>query len=273
MRKSKKTIVYWAPVWDLLEDPIDWNMLYPEPECLLSVMLRDKVQRVGDDTDKMRPNVSANHNMFRCPAVSNVTKNTFLLKNPVETHIQIDPVNWDKKAPEGLTPELDNSRIRILSKNWIQCDIVHQSNLSDCTLFAYGLRWIFFTEDDSMNMNLTSPWFTNSPHLKYGAVVPGQFDIGKWFRSIALEYNVWPNDSNNEFKILADEVVGSVSFDTPNDIELVRFEMSESLIKYSRATASSSSWYSNVPLLKRFKMFEEAKMKRLILKEIKKNIV
>ena len=47
MRKSKKTIVYWAPVWDLLEDPIDWNMLYPEPECLLSVMLRDKVQRPG----------------------------------------------------------------------------------------------------------------------------------------------------------------------------------------------------------------------------------
>ena len=42
MRKSKKTIVYWAPVWDLLEDPIDWNMLYPEPECLLSVMLEIK---------------------------------------------------------------------------------------------------------------------------------------------------------------------------------------------------------------------------------------
>ena len=60
---------------------------------------------------------------------------------------------------------------------------------------------------------------------------------------------------------------------TPNDVELVRFQMNEPLTKYSRSTATSSSWYTNVPLLKRYKMFENSKMKRLIMKEIKKCII
>ncbi len=274
MRKNDKTIVYWAPVWDLIEDPIDWNMLYSEPENLFSVMLDDRTQRVPGvkyDFSAKRPNIASNHNMFRCPAISNITKNTFLLRNPLETHLRLDPPDYNKELLPGTTPELDNARLKFYSKNRLQCDLVHQANLSGSEMFVYGLKWIFFTEDASLNMNLTSPWFTNSPHMKYASIVPGQFDVGKWFRSISLEYNLWPN--NNEFKILADEIAGYVSFETPNDVELVRFQMNDSLTRYSRATASSSSWYTNIPLLKRYKMFEDAKMKRLIMKKIKDCIV
>jgi|TARA_R110000796_G_scaffold51396_1_gene121217 hypothetical protein len=274
MGKNNKTIVYWAPIWDLMEDVVDWNMLYSEPENLFSVMLDDRTQRapgVEYNLPLNKPKTEHNHSMFRCPAISNITKNTFLLRNTIETHLKIDPPDYNKKTPPGITPELDDTRIKYHSKNYTNCNLIHQSNLSGSELFVYALRWIFFTEDDSLNMNLTSPWFTNSPHMKYGSIIPGQFDVGKWFRSITLEYNLWPD--NNEFKILADEIAGYVSFETPNDVELVRFQMNEPLTKYSRSTATSSSWYTNVPLLKRYKMFENSKMKRLIMKEIKKCII
>ena len=201
--------------------------------------------------------------LFQC--IKAVQKSTFTDYE----HIVIgDSCPWAKRVCELF---IDDTRIKYHSKNYTNCNLIHQSNLSGSELFVYALRWIFFTEDDSLNMNLTSPWFTNSPHMKYGSIIPGQFDVGKWFRSITLEYNLWPD--NNEFKILADEIAGYVSFETPNDVELVRFQMNEPLTKYSRSTATSSSWYTNVPLLKRYKMFENSKMKRLIMKEIKKCII
>ena len=276
---NKEIVVYWAPIWDLMEEPMDWNMLYYEPEQLYSAIQTDKVQQIGDaklrDTlkKKNKVNVMPHHNLFRCPAVQNITKNTFVLRNPIETYIRIEDINYD--IPPALSSErglgCDNDRIRYLSPNWIACDIVHLSILIDCDLFVYGMRWIFFTEEDALNYQFSSPWFSNTPHLKYGSVIPGKFDCGKWFRSINPEFNLWPG--TGEFRILEDEPIGYVQFETEHDVKLVRFQMNEALTKYSRTTAMSSSWHTNVPLIKRYKRFKETNMKKMILKEIKGNIV
>ena len=98
---NKEIVVYWAPIWDLMEEPMDWNMLYYEPEQLYSAIQTDKVQQIGDaklrDTlkKKNKVNVMPHHNLFRCPAVQNITKNTFVLRNPIETYIRIEDINYD----------------------------------------------------------------------------------------------------------------------------------------------------------------------------------
>ena len=48
------------------------------------------------------------------------------------------------------------------------------------------------------------------PHMQYGAVTPGQFNIGKWFRPIQTEINLWENI--NTFSINKDEPLAFINF-------------------------------------------------------------
>jgi hypothetical protein len=134
----------------------------------------------------------------------------------------------------------------------------------------YGLKWIFFSEED-IEMTLTSPYFSQSPHLHYGAVVPGQLKINSWFRAVNLEFNLWPNVS--EFKVEEDEILAYFNFNTNKNIKLVRFEMNEKLHHYSNAGIQSTVWESWVPLKKRYDRFKKSRMNELVLAEIKRNIV
>lgn len=275
MKSNKEIIVYWAPIWDTIEEPLDWDILYYDPESLLSSVMNNKVQHIGNpklrqELKKQHKKVTmSHHNMFACPAIQNAFQNTFVLRNPIETYIKIDPIDPNKEYERGIG--VDNERVKYLSNNWIECDITHESNLNNCDMFVYSLRWIFFTEEESLTYKLSSPWFSNAPHLKYGSIVPGAFDCGKWFRSIMPEYNLWPG--TGEFRILEDEPIGYVEFNTEHNVKLVRFKMNDVLTKLSRTTAMSSSWQTQVPLWKRYLKFQETRQKDIIMKEIKRNIV
>jgi len=78
-------------------------------------------------------------------------------------------------------------------------------------------------------MTLTSPYFSNSPHLRYGSIVPGKFNISKWFRPINLEFNLWPGV--NEFKVKKTKILLMFILYTKNEIELVRFDLTERISK------------------------------------------
>ena len=275
MKSDKELIVYWAPIFDTIAEPLDWDILYYEPERLLDSVQENKVQKIGnpklrDMLKKKHKRVThPNHNLFRCPAVQNSFRNNFVIRNPIETYIKIDPIDDTKHYERGYG--VDNDRIKYLSNNWIECDITHESNLVNCDLFVYSLRWIFFTEEESLNFKFSSPWFSKAPHLKYGSVVPGTFDCGKWFRSVMPEFNLWPG--TGEFRILEDEPLAYVEFKTERSVKLVRFKMNDILTKISRTTAMSSSWEGNVPLWKRYLRFSKTRQKDIILKEIRKNVI
>ena len=71
---STKT-VYWAP-WIVQEDDIhNWNMMYMEPEKLLNSVVKHIPTLQGE-----RMNAS-----LRWPAFTNLAKNTFYVRNPIET--------------------------------------------------------------------------------------------------------------------------------------------------------------------------------------------
>jgi hypothetical protein len=238
---EKSSIVYWSPAFKR-RDGMDWNMLYSDPESVF---------------EKNRPlmtNISKGANFFYCPAFSNLSRNTFVLKNPISSHYEF----FEDGTVKGKEP------------NHINAWCSRPPSIEGRKMMEYGLSWIFFSEDD-IEVTLTSPYFENAPHLNYASLVPGKLNISKWFRNINLEYCLY--HGINKFGLERDETLGYVSFNSINPVKLVRFEMSEKLQQYANSGNNSTTWDPWITLLDRYRRFKETHMNKLILKEIKKNLV
>ena len=237
--------IYWAPIFDSSshDESINWSILYPDPINLY---------------DTLRPemaNTEPGKNMFYCPAFKGLTSNTFVFRNPMDADFYLD----------------DSNRIATKNKNYVTIKIAHGPSIKNSILLEYVLKWIFFAEDSDIEVIVTSPYFDTPNHLQYGNIVPGRFSISNWFRSVNAEFNLKPGVK--QLKIEKDEPILYITFNTNKKINLIRFDMNESLNASKNACAKSSDWESWVPLAARYKRFKESRMKDSILREIKKNIV
>jgi hypothetical protein len=237
---SKNIKVYWCPVSE--KSDMDWNILFYDPELLMSNL----------NINKNKPTPASN--FFKCPAFINEVKNTFVLKNPISSEYI----------------KHDNTFIPI-SPAYVALNFPHDDTLKNNKLVSYKMSWIFFTEEDSLEMSLTSPYFSNSPHLQYGSIVPGRFDIGKWFRNINTEFNIW--EDSDRLSIEDKEPIAYVKFHTNKNIDLVRFTMNDRLEGISNTTGRSSTWMPHQTLIERYKKFKETRTKDVVLREIKKNLL
>tara|TARA_Y100001973_G_scaffold69557_1_gene101502 strand:+ start:249 stop:965 length:717 start_codon:yes stop_codon:yes gene_type:complete len=234
-----KTKIYWAPYF--VGDK-DWTILFEEPQTLFDV-LRNDISR----------DISRFDNVFLCPSFSNLVKKIFPAKFPFDTkYIRKD---------QDIIPD---------SKHFLRAKSEHLSSFKNCINFTPSLRYIFFSEED-VNMTLTSPYFSKSPHMRFGNVTPGSFNISKWFRQIAFEFTLWPESDKIEFK--KGEHIAYCHFDTKNDIEFVQFTMSDELDKIQRVCVTSSNWAPQESLCTRYDRFDKSNLNKIVMREIKKNIV
>lgn len=239
--------IYWSPAEFMLNSaPKDNSLMYYEPDSLISYLYQNRSDLPKDQYTR--------NTFFSCPVFSNLSKNIFVLENPIKTSIEITGKNIKYNGETGI-PSL----------------VVHPPSLKNQKLFVYNMKWVFFTEEESLNMRISSPYFSNSPHMRYGSIVPGKIDIGKWFRNITLEYNLWENV--NSFEIEKGEHLAYVEFETEKNIELVRFKLNTELKTYLESTSSSSNWEPRVKISERYERFKRTRMKDLVMKEIKNGIV
>lgn len=231
---AKIKTVYWSPMLHTKEDN-NWNILFIEPERLLSKFVKDTADLPYDRIQGMK----------RCPAFTNLTRNTFYVQNPVETEFKIES-NEVKFEAQGLFHDFDGLNI------------------------SYGLSYLFFCEDD-LELLMTSPYFSEAEYTKYAMVVPGKFNISKWFRPFNVEM-VLVNNRNN-FKIKEYEHIAYFTFLTDDKVVLKRFEVNDTLRKIATTCSTVSRWWKNVPLLKRYDRFLKTRTNRLVMSEIKKQLV
>jgi len=232
--------VFWAPNYEASD--IDWNMLYAEPTNLFDKQIKNKT-----DIDKF-------DSMFYCPAFKNLTKNTIEFKNPLSSKYTFD----------------NEGKFRSEIKTGMAANVVRPANIKDRFLLEYSLTPILFC-DHPITATMTSPWFEVPGYMKYATVVPGRYDIGKWFRAVNIEFMLLPGVK--ELSIEKDEPLVYFTFDTDEQIKLTRFKMDAELRRYSVACSTSTSWEPWVPLADRYKRFKESRMRSIILKKIKENIV
>ena len=242
---KEKVKIYWSP--DNFDKQNDWNVLYYDPTFLHDELMQNK-----------KKDIPKNNNLFICPAVNNLTSKVMVIKNTLRSHYKI-------KQKEDSSYEFEP-----LSKNYIHLRFPHVPNLKNCILASYAMSFLLYSEED-INMTLTSPYFSNSPHLRYGSIVPGKFNISKWFRPINLEFNLW--NKIDEFKIEKEEDIAYCHFDTEKEIELIRFDVTEKIQKIYYTLGTSSIWEKMIPLQERYQRFKRSKINKILINEIKKNIV
>ena len=240
---DKPINVYYSPTNQ--GDPNkDWRLLYYTPERLF---------------DRLKKRYTKEENsFFSCPASQNVLKNTFVLINSM-------------KSSYIFNNENTNGNVILDKSTGINAMVMHKPSIENEKLFVVSNFWVFFTEEDSLEMTVTSPFFEKTNYMKYGALVPAKFDIGKWFRNISLEFNLWAGV--NEFYLEDEEPIVYLTFNTNRRVNLIRFNMTPDLDKIIESTGASTRWEPKVSLPWRYNRFKKSNMKDIVMKEIKNNIV
>lgn len=136
--------------------------------------------------------------------------------------------------------------------------------------FTFSQEFIFFTDAPSLKMTggLT-PYFENNNITDRCIVVPGQFDIGKWYRPIEFAFFLKPQF--HEFRIDQDEIYQYLKFYTDKKINFIQFRESEKLKSYLKDAMNIRHNKKKVFSLDFY--YKKFNLKNLILKEIKDNLL
>lgn len=240
--------VYWAPYFASSEvnSMGDWSLLYPEPTNLYSDIL--KLKTINDDSHR---------SFFLCPAIKDNFKSTYVFKSAMSSEY-----SYEYKD--------DYLSIEEKSKNVLGYDLQRKPTISVGPLIRFNLSYIFFAEED-LDVMFSSPNFHKPKYTNYGTIIPGQFNIGSWFRPYEFEVQMWNNKGS--FILEEDEPIFYAKFITNKKIKLNRFILNEKLLSYSEhCLKSPRTIKSNIPLSERYKRFKESKINNLVLKEIKENL-
>jgi len=236
---SKELIVYWSPYQGYEEVQTNFNLLYKQPEPLRSILKPSQYNK--------------QRNFFRCPGFINAIENIYVVENPIRSELKID-----------------GELVYSLSEHYINSKIVGGPSIEGCQVFEYAIQNIFFCEED-LNMLVYSPLFSNATHMKYGPLVPGQFNIGQWFRPFNIEMQLHKNIDTILFE--EGEHLAYINFLTDRLVKIKRFELDQNLYRLSLGCSTSMQWEERIPLIKRYKRFMESKTNKLVLKHIKNNLI
>jgi len=241
---SKKPItVYWSPyIGDHLEP--DWSFLYPSPVSVFS------------DHMKNKDHLSKNH-LFQCPASASKIKKTLAFKCPMTFTYQYDYSD-------------NNQFLELITDIGILLKPVERM-LTTGPHFKSALGYSFFAEE-SLEVSFTSPFFHKVKYMNNASTIPGNFDIGQWYRPYSFEFQTWSNKGSITF--IEDEPLFYTEFKTDRPIVLKRYQQTELLTKYSNTSLDNIRMFGLGQSLKsRYDRFKSIGMREKILTEINKNII
>lgn len=244
---NKEINIYWAPVLThTFTDIEDLSFLYPKPETLFQNLSKNKIP------------ADSPVSYFRCPAISNKMKHTFVFKNTMDFSYKYDFTDNKKEIVQT-------------SDMAIGMGILRDQQLTTGPNIAVHLEWIFFS-DEEVDAFFTPPYFHEPKYTKYASIIPGEFNIGNWFRPYVMEVQAWNN--SGELKFENNEPLFYLELKTDKKINLKRFEYNKTLHGYAKSCMNTTLHFgSNQGLFSRYTRFKEVGMREKILTEIKKNLI
>ena len=236
---SKELIVYWSPYQGFETTQVNFNLLYEDPEPLRNIL-------------KPNPH-NKQRNFFRCPGFIDSIENIHVIKNPIYSKLKTDGEN-----------------VYAISETYMNAKMAGGPSIENHQVIEYAIQNIFFSEED-VEMTITSPYFSNSPYLCMGNVVPGKLNISKWFRPVNVEVQL--HEGLKEIEFIEGEHLAYINFLTDRRVKLKRFELDQDLYRISLGCSTSVNWETRVPLLKRYSRFINSGTNKIVLQHIKKNLV
>lgn len=234
----KTTTIYWSGRHPFSSPMMNWNMVYDDPKPVMSTMPKH--------TDR-------GSEMLRCPAFTGQLSNVFAMTSPL-----------------NLSYSIVNNEVVRDNEQALLAKLQHERAVEGNNLLSLDMSFYFFSEDD-IEMTWQAPYFSPSPHLQYGSIVPGTFNISKWFRPANPEFNLWAGVE--KFKLAEGEVFAYVSFHTDSRITFKRFNFTQELLNVAAVCSAGAGWEPRVPLLKRYDRFTRTKTHKLVLDLIKDNVI
>lgn len=240
---NKEITIYWAPF--LTEDRVNKDLLYPKPNFLFNEYKDRKSEIAPID------------HFLSCPAISSKFKNTIVFKSPSTFSYSFDFE--------------ESSSLILQSKAGLNFYKYREPNLKDGPMVCLELSYIFFAEE-SLPTSFTGPYFSKPGYTKEASLIPGEFDIGQWFRPYNMELQIWNKSGQIDF--IEDEHLFYAEFKTDKKIKLKRFEMTDKLYDYvGSANSSMTTFGRGESLSKRYNRFNKTGFRSKVLTEIQKNLI
>lgn len=241
--KQLPLTVYWAPYWPL-SLKYDLNHIFPSPKSLYDEWFEKY-------TPQRRPDV-----YFNCPASTRKMKRTFSFVNIVDTHTRF---NLDGSI-EYSRPE----KYQLLN------ELIHQPTIENHRLINVQYSLLVFCEE-SVVASMQSPFFHKTEAFKYGAIVPGEFDVGQWYRPLNAEFQLWENV--DELHLAANEPLFYLDFLTDRPIVMQRYQVTKRLSTIASSLIHVNPLGKFASLSEKYRVFQQSRLRSQVLKEIKNNLV
>ena len=219
-------------------------------------MLDDGLVSLYPDLSKNKSKTTPNNaSVFSCRAFLDFTKNTYIMKNPIDLNVRVEKQKIFNFGNRNL-----DSLYKIRS---LQVENVYNLN--------YSLGYIFFSEDD-IEIQVTSPFMHKSNFCKNGYIVPGKFNISKWFRAVNPALQFYDNSDKNIISEKGDPLM-YIKFNTEKNVTLRKFFMCKELEDIMYATIGYKQYEPNKPLSYLYDRFTRAGLNKKALKLIKENLI
>jgi hypothetical protein len=242
MNKKPINVYYTTGPKPSFNDDGDWSFLYPKPKTLFSDLI-----------DK-RKNVKDSASYFLCPAVSSKFKKILVFKNPINCSYSYEGKN-----------------IKETSDQYISAQIIREPTLDIGPTVEFALNYHFFA-DEPLLAYFTPPFFHKANYTKYGTVMPGEFDIGKWYRPYNVEFQMWENKGDLILK--EDEPLFYLEFKTDRPIVLHRHVQTYKTGEYLSSMTKSPNLFGRFQSLNdKYEKFKNVGYREKILTEINKNLI
>jgi len=135
--------------------------------------------------------------------------------------------------------------------------------------FSFNQYTIFFTDSSSLEMVVLPPYLEDNNISERCKVFSGKYDIGKWCRN--LEFSFQLKSQYNSFKINEGEIYSYVQFNTKEKINLVQFMPNQNITPFLSACIHAKENKTTFKKLQYY--YNNFKFKKLLLQEIRKNII
>jgi hypothetical protein len=120
------------------------------------------------------------NNFFGCPAITGYFKNTFVIKSPTDIHLVFDSEkNWIniKNFDQNFYDSFIENR----------CDV--RADSLTPMLMSLKLHYYFYSETSCL-VEVLDPTMHRQSCVENIRVIPGSFDISKWFRFLQPAFEI-----------------------------------------------------------------------------------
>jgi len=247
MKDSDIITIYWSPASFTNQDP-SWNMLYKAPESVFSKIKRARPQ--GE--------------MSVCPSMKGLLKKVYSFESTIDDEFDL--------SAEYLSSTSSLSRNELMTTgSRVALAKARESNFDNFVDITYNLSWAFFS-DEPVSARLTAPYFPSFSPVEGAMLAPGEFDIGKWYRPMVLDYHIPIKDS--KFVVKKDQPLFFLELKTEKRIEFKRYTLTQELRHLMNESMQATNRYAqNQTLSERYKFAEASSLKERVLKEILKNVI